>query len=188
MTIRSYCQNIFITILLTALLSGCALRPRSANAIPVQLHRIYLSTENPYNTFTTQLKAMLQSLNVTLVQSPQNAPYTMDITQYEFSQSNATITTTNLATTFTYTLSMQITILNSAGTTLIGPKSLSASRSVVQNASQVYTPGTATLAKQELRRDIISQLYYVLVSGNTRRALTKRNKSPKHTTAKSHVY
>ena len=170
----SIIRLIIVSIMLTAL-TGCAFHPRSAADIPPQLKQVYLDTKNPYSAFTTELKAMLSSLHMTLDKTRNEAPYTIKITRYQFLQSNPSITTTSLAVTFTYSISLHISILNRSGKTILGPRSLSASRSMVQNASQVYTPGTATLAKQELRRDVISQIYFVLASENTRDALDKKH-------------
>ncbi len=176
-------SGLLIIMVLALSLAGCGFRPRSAAAIPAQLHHVYLSTKNPYSAFATQLKAMLRSLKITLAASEHNAPYTIEISHYKFSQNQPHITTTSLAVTFTYSIQLEISILNH-GKIIVGPKSLGASRSIVQNASQVYTPGTATLAKQELRRDLISQIYYFLVSEDTLCGLNKRpnklNQCSKH--------
>jgi len=176
MSMRRHCYHFLIVIVLALSLTGCAFHPRSAADIPPQLHHVFLDTKNPYSAFTTQFKAMLRSLNITLDKTRHLAPYTIKITHYKFSQSNPPITTTSLAVTFTYSISLKISIQSQSGKTIEGPRSLGASRSLVQSASQVYTPGTATLTKQELQRDVISQIYYFLVSEDTRHALDKFNK------------
>jgi len=162
-------------IALSLSLTGCAFRQHKASNIPLPLHHIYLETKNPYSVFTTQFTSMLRSLNITLANTHHTAPYTIKISTYNFSKNTPAITTTTLIVTSTYTLSLNISILDKSGKMIIGPKSLRASQSTVQSASQVYTPGTATLAKQALRRDIISQIYYFLISENTRRALDKNS-------------
>jgi len=174
---------IIIFFMLTAL-TGCGFHPRSAADIPPQLKDIYLNTKNPYSAFTTELKNMLRSLDITLAKTRLDAPYTIKINNYKFLQSNPAITTTSLAVTFTYSITLQISIFNHTGKQILGPKSLGTSRSIVQSPSQVYTPGTSTLIRQELRRDIISQIYFVLASENTRHAL---NNPKKHKT-KHHVH
>ena len=164
-------MRIIIIIALTLSLTACAFHPRNAEDIPLQLKTIYLNTDNPYSEFTTQLKNMLQSLDIKLAKSRFRAPYQIRIKHYKFTQSHPALTTTMLAVTFTYSLRLNLSIYNKAGKSIIGPLKLSTSRTVVQNASQVYTPGTATLAKQELRRDLISRIYYVLISEEVKKAL-----------------
>jgi len=173
MNIRRHLIYILCIVALILSLTGCAFRARSSADIPSQLHHVYLETKNPYSTFSTQFAAMLRALHITLDKTPHMAPYTIKISHYKFLQSNPAITTTSLAVTFTYSLDLSVSILSKSGKIIAGPKSLRAWRSIVQNASQVYTPGTATLAKQELQRDIISQIYYFLVSEDTRHALDK---------------
>jgi len=180
MNIRRQLIRILCVIALILSLAGCGFRKRSADDIPPQLHHVYLDTTNPYSVFTTQFASMLKALNITLDKTHDTAPYTIKISGYKFLQSNPAITTTSLAATFTYSLDLDVSILSRSGKIIAGPKSLAASRSIVQIASQVYTPGTATLAKQELRRDMISQIYYFLISENTRHALQAPTKHHVH--------
>lgn len=164
-------KRILIILVSTLLLTGCGFHPRRANDVPPELHTLYLKSSKPYSPLITQLRSMLASLNIKLVNKQSDAPYTLNVSNIVFSQSNPPITTTTLAVSFSYTMSVSVHIQARDGKQLIPTKSLSAQRSISQNASQVYTPGTATLAKQELRRDIISQIYYVLISNNLRNAL-----------------
>lgn len=162
-------KRILLVLLSLALLSGCGFHPRRAADIPPQLRTLHLDTSQPYSQFITQLKGMLQALNIKLVKQ---APYTLKIISISFTQDDPSITTTALAVTITYTLSVRLRLLSSSGKAIIPDRTLSTSRSISQNTNQVYTPGTATLAKQELRRDLISQLYYLLTANDTRNALS----------------
>ena len=164
-------KKILIFLLGVFLLSGCGFHPRRARDIPPSLHTLYLKTQNPYNPFITQLKALLTSLDIKLVKHHSQAPYTLNVINVVFSQSNPAITTTTLAVSFTYSLNVTIQINDRSGKAVTPLKTLHATRSISQNASQVYTPGTATLVKQELQHDIISQIYYVLVSNNLRKSI-----------------
>jgi len=168
---------IALLLLSLLLLSGCGFQPRQASDVPPQLHTLTLQSSKPYGNLTTQVKAMLRSLDITLVKRHEQSPYTLHIISITFSQSNPPITTTSLATTETYSLTVNIKLTSRSGKMIIPEKMISASRSISQNASQVYTPGAATLAKQELQRDVISKLYYLLTSNNTRKALNKRSSS-----------
>lgn len=161
-----------LIILCFSFLSGCGFRPRQAADVPPELHTLTLKTERPYSGLVTQIKSMLRSLNITLVNQTSQAPYTLNITNINFDHSNPPVTTTSLAVTLTYSMSATVQLVSRNGKILIPARTLSATRSISQNPSQVYTPGTATLAKQELRRDITSKLYYLLTSNNTRRALS----------------
>ena len=166
-----YKKLLWVWVLSVLFLSGCGFHPRRSTDIPPQLRVLYVKTQQPYTPLITQLKAMLKSLNIKLAQRNTEAPYTLNITDIAFSQSNPPITTTTLAISFTYSLNVTASITDRDGKDLIPQKNLHASRYISQNASQVYTPGTATLVRQELNRDIISQIYYLLISNNLRRAL-----------------
>lgn len=156
----------------TLLLSSCGFQPRQASDVPSQLHTLFLQTTKPYSDLITQLTAMLNSLNIKLVKQRSHAPYTLQILRITYTQSNPSITTTTLAVTLTYTLVISVQLISQSGRIIIPNTTLRASRSISQNPSQVYTPGNTTLSKQELRRDVISQLYYLLTANNTRKALS----------------
>jgi len=173
--------KILVMTVISLVLSGCGFHLRSAAKVPAQLHTLYLKTPSPYSPLVTQLKATLKSFGIRLVKNHCKAAYTLNLKKIHFSQSNPAITTTNLAVSFTYSLTVNIQITTANNKAVTPLQTLYATRSISQNPSQVYTPGAATLARQELRRDIISQIYYALISKNTDRKLhslcfTKSNK------------
>lgn len=169
-------KRLIVILLSTLLLSSCGFHPRRAADIPAQLRTLYIQTKMPYSEFITRLKDMLQALDIRLTKYSNQAPYTLEIDSIHFQQSNPAITTTSLAVTITYSLSIKVSLTSKSGKKIISERALSASRSLSQNPSQVYTPGTATLAKQELRRDVISQLFYLLTSNETKNALDHAKK------------
>lgn len=162
---------------LCSVLAACGFHPRRASDVPAPLHTLHLQTRTPYNPLVTETTDMLKALDVKLVSLPTQANYTLRLDKINFHQSIPSITTTSLAVTLTYTLSVEVQLLDAKSHRIVIEKRLSSKRSISQNASQVYTPGTATLVIQALRRDIVSQLYYLLVSNKTRSGLHHESKA-----------
>ena len=142
----------------TLLLAACSFHPRNAADIPPQLRILYLKTQQPYNPLITQLKAMLNSLNIKLAPNRAAAPYTLNIIKISFSQSNPPITTTSLAVSFTYVLSVTITIDDASGRALIPPKNLSARRSIARAYASPSSRYCSSLRGAFARRHLIQAL------------------------------
>jgi outer membrane lipopolysaccharide assembly protein LptE/RlpB len=153
------------------LITSCAFHARNADNIPAALRHLSLSSTRPHDAFTSDLKNLLRSLHVRIENSPKLAPYSLKISHLRFSQSHSAITTTNQPISLSYNLSVSLSLTNAQDHTVILDTTLSAAHSVTQNASQVYTPHTASLIKQDLQRDILSQFYYLLISNHTRKKL-----------------
>lgn len=162
---------ILLVIISSLLISGCGFQPRRASSIPPQLRHLDIQTSKPYSEFITELSELLTSLDIQLSVNKKEAPYTLQVLNINYSQSNPPITTTSLAVTLTYTLSVNVRLIDRQNKNIIRKTLITASRSIAQNPSQVYTPGTATVIKQELRRDVTSKIYYLLIANNTRNAL-----------------
>ena len=164
---------LFIIASLMVTLSGCLLQPRSPNDIPPKLRTLYLDTPNPYSPLSVQLQRLLQSLNVHLTNSAETAPVTLHIMKSEWSDNIQAITYSGNATTYSYTLTTRFELLSRKGKPLIGPTSLRVTRSLIQNANQVYTPNATRLVKREMIRTMVTLIYNQLTSQQTRQMLTK---------------
>jgi len=165
------CYLTFALLILVLLTSACSFQKRSAANIPPPLRTLYVSSSDPYGSLTTEIKTMLRSVNIHLVKHPLESDYILKINSIRFSHSTPVITTTLFVTTVKYYLYVNLSLLKMKRQGTIIQKTLVAFSSVSQDTNQVYTPDVSTLLKNELERDITTQIYYLLISTNTRSAL-----------------
>ena len=164
--------SISVIAALCCLLTACGFSPRSANNLSPDLHLIYIDTPNPDSPFIAQLERTLQSANVRLVNDIDDAPVTLHLTS-QWSYDIPTILNSGYATTYTYTFSTTYQLQTPTGTVITDPKNISVTRSLIQNANQVYTPEATELMKREITRTVVILLYHDLTSQNTRLVLKK---------------
>ncbi len=144
---------------------------RNAAAVPPQLKLIYLDPGNANSRFTTELIHQLKSMQISLAAHPQNAPLILRVYQYSFQHNNPAISTTNVAITYTYTLSLMIEIIDNANQVIVPPHMVSTSRDITVTTNQIFTINSSTLFQQELQMDGINMIYYWLTNDSTRRLL-----------------
>lgn len=162
-----------IGITFSTLIAGCGFHSQTLNDIPPQLRTVYLDSPNPYSQLSVQLRRVLTSLNVHLTKTAQAAPITLRIVDNTMTANVPTILYSGNAISYTYTLVTHIEITKWNGKLIYGPKRLSVSRSLLQNANQVYTPDASILVKRELTRTMVTLIYNQITALNTRKLLNK---------------
>ncbi|OYK79809.1 hypothetical protein CbuD7E6568_07755 [Coxiella burnetii] len=154
-----------LMVIFISSLSACGFKPRSPNDIPPQLRILYLDAPNPYDPLVVQLSRTLRALNVHLTQTREAAPVTLRIGHIGWETVIPTILYSSNATTYSYTLSVDFVVETQDGRTIKGPANLTLTRSLLQNANQVYTPNATRLMKQEMTRTMVTLIYNYLVTG-----------------------
>lgn len=154
-------------------LAGCGFHSQTIQDIPPQLRTIYLDSPNPYSPLTVQLRRTLKSINVHITQTAQAAPVTLRIISNNMTPNIPSIIYSGNATSYSYTLKTTFEIAKRNGEIIFGPKTLHISRSVLQNANQVYTPDATDLLKRELTRSMVTLIYNQITALNTWKALNK---------------
>ncbi len=186
---KKYCQKkiaILAVILIPLLIAGCGFHARSSADVPPELHTLYLQTPNPYSQFSASLSQLLRAVDIQLVKSDQKAPYQLLVTRVHYSHNNPGITSSNTAVQFTFIYSAAVKLVDAKGHSVVPPRGFSASRTLLLNLNQVYTPAAGQLAKNDLERDVISQIYNWLVSRRMHDALLfKSNRKRKRHAVKS---
>lgn len=165
-----------IVIILFCLLSnGCAFHPRSKSEFPKELSTVYFSSEKPYSPLSEQLNELFRSLHVRLAKTKSNARFSIVISNDHFAYSRPDIVNTTLPSNLNFMQSATITVINNNNHSTIGSKSFSTSQSLTLNTNQIYTLNANNLIQYELSRQIVSVIYYWLVSKNTKDALHYAN-------------
>lgn len=169
--------KIFVIAITILLLSGCGFHMRSTHNIPTPLQQLNLEAQNPDGMVAVQLKALLQSLPITL---SKNARYTLQLSKAQTQHSKANISNTTQASTISYTQHIQASIVNTKTQHTLIQKTFSASVSQVLNQNQVITSGTNTIATQDLPHNLVTDIYLWLTTNQVRDALTGKTKHKKH--------
>ncbi len=162
-----------VSIVCYSLLAGCGFRTLSPHDIPPPLRNIYVDTKNPYAPLVVQLKRMLTSLKVRMVNSPQAAPVTLRISDIKTDFSMPPIIYSGNATAYTYSLAVTIELTKKNGSLIYGPNKISISRSLLQNVNQVYVPNADMLMQRDLTRNMVTIIYNRITSRDVQKALHK---------------
>ncbi|HLD84266.1 MAG TPA: hypothetical protein VI844_00685 [Coxiellaceae bacterium] len=152
-------------------LSSCSFEPRSARYFPKELDRVYLSTEKPYSPLATNFNALLRSMHAEVVKKNSDAPYSIIISNDVFSYSRPVMVDSSLPSTLNFSQTATLTIRNNKNDHDVLSKVFSTAQSLTLNANQIYTQNANTLIQQSLNREMISLIYYWLISSHTKDAL-----------------
>lgn len=155
-------------------LTACGFHLRGHEPLPPQLQVLYIESNDPYGQFTKDLKQTLTSLGITLVETAQAAPITLQILGESTNQQQTSQGASGQIATSILTASMAYQLLDSKGRIIQPPQNVSTSRSFTNNANQVLGNTSEQLnLEDDMRRDLINQLLNRLRAQNTKLALER---------------
>lgn len=163
------------TLLLTLLLYGCGFHLRNGHELPAQLQRLYFSADNPDDMVSTELRETLQSLNIKLVDSPDQAPYTLHVSKSSSSHSRANLNNLSRASSISYQQRVSVDIINNKTHQRVISGNFSASVSQLLNQNQIMTANTSSLATQSLPHDLVTHIFIWLTTGKVHDALNPQH-------------
>ena len=150
--------------------SACSFVPRSKNAFPDELNRIHFSPSKPDSALSTQLNALFRSMDVKVVKNNAPAPFSIVVTNDNFSYGRPDIVDSTLPTTISFSQSAHIAIENSKGA-MVAEQPFITTQTITINANQIYTSDANELVRQALNQQMVTLIYYWLISFNTKAAL-----------------
>ncbi len=165
-----YSLGFILIIFIFFICSGCGWGLRNANKIPSPLKVLYLDIQNPDSTLSVNLKTILQSLEITLTKTPEEAPLRLHIFNYLFKHNSPAVVSSNVAITYIFTMSVMVELTDSHGRSITSHP-IQASSSLTVNANQIFTINSATIIQQQLQREISSLIYFWLINQQTQRSL-----------------
>lgn len=153
-------------LIFTALiLTGCGFHLRSDKELPLQLRVLYVHSSDPYGEFTLSLKKTLQQVGVTLVNSPQDAPATLDILQSSLAYPASTAGTSSQATVYVVTYTAILDLIDAKGKKIIANESVSSTTTMIVNAQQpLSSTNQLETTSQQLQRNVIMKIFDILSS------------------------
>lgn len=177
LTITKYKTLLCILCFSCITLIGCGFKLRGQNSLPSALHIIYLKSDSPYSSFTSQLKQVLLSSKIRIVTTASEAPVTLHIMNTQYTHT-APDSGSNEARIFTFNYKVTFAIVSKAGNNLLGPETISVTRNLILNAGQVLSNNNqAAQLQQQMEQDAIWQLFNRLSAKQTFDVLTHANEN-----------
>lgn len=153
-------------------ISGCGFQLRGHCALPQQLRLLYIQSNDPYGSFTKQLKQAFLARNTILTCSASRAPVTLDILSDAITHQTSSISASTQLIQYQLTYTVIYQLLDRFGRVIQPPQMISTTRTYSVNINQMLAGGDAQAQlAQEMRRDVIFQLMTRLCAPNTLRAL-----------------
>lgn len=171
---------IVIAMLLTLVCTSCHWQLRSPNEVPPQLKVLYLDAGSVESHFLVKLKNLLESMHIQKVAHPTLAPFALRVSNYSLVRNNPSVSTTNVAITYIFTLQVTVAILGTDGHIIVPPRQIVATRNITVNVNQIFTINSTNLFQQELQREVINLMYYWLTSESTQRLLVSAQENQAH--------
>lgn len=163
---------LLLTFFITTLSSCGFYSLRSYDVVANKLPNLYVATDSPYDPLINELKQNLRSINVNLATSAKDAPFTLQIINSSFNYATPSIGLINQTQVCKLTYQINFVLRDRADKTILGPQILTTARSITISANQPLSSNDQlTIVKQEMQRDLISQLLNYLNSPQTAQKL-----------------
>lgn len=159
-------KSLLFFLLMSSLIAGCGFMPRSGDELPALFRVMYLDLENPDSSLSAQLKRRLKAAHVQCVNSSSQALTLLHIHNVQWIYNPPPILFSGYAVTYTYTIHVDFSVTTPQGKILLGPKQLTVTRHLTQNANQVYVPEAEPLMKKEMIRTLVNLIYSQLLLKN----------------------
>jgi len=159
--------------LILLLLSSCGFHLRGTAPLPKQLKVLYVTSENqPNSPFMKALRMILKARGVTLVSSPNQAKYTLNIVSTSLTSAQAGVASSQQMRQYNIVLTATYSIQSAKGLDIAGPMSTSSSTTQTMQANELLT-NTAQLntTREQLQQDVITMMFYRLSAKSTLQAL-----------------
>lgn len=148
-------------------LTGCGFQLRGQEGFPACLQVLYLQTENTYDPLETtlhqKLRQIMRSSGVQLVETMRQAPVTLQLSRPIQTINSNVIGPSSQTRIYTVHYSVSVTLMDSHGKILTGPRLLQTSRSLTLSANQLLESNNQLdILTQEMEQEILNQLYQVL--------------------------
>jgi LPS-assembly lipoprotein len=148
-------------------LTACGFHLRGQTALPPLLRVLYLKNEAPFSSFITQLKQVLISSHLRIVDSPDQAPISLHIISTIFSH-NEPIAGSNEARVYAFNYIVVFALEDNKGQNLAPPETVNIARTLILNPGQVLSNNNQSIQlQQQMEQDAIGQIFNRLNSRHT---------------------
>jgi LPS-assembly lipoprotein len=172
-------KKIIVSLLIAFSLSACGWHIRGAVELPKQLSNLYISATDSKGALITDLRQLLKTNRVTLVDKAADANYSLNILEETKDRRTAGVGGDEVTSAYEITLkaNYEIRLQNNNKTTkgtAISVRNFNYNTAAINSATQ-----EELLLDQEMRRDLAQQILRRLSSVVANPPSEKPNKSPK---------
>ncbi len=178
-------KHVFYFVLVCTL-AGCGFHLRGEVSLPPELHTFYLTGSSPYSSLITQMRRVLRSSDITLVDSQEKAPVTLFIQNDHLSWSQTTIGSSGSLRDYSVAYSVTYALLDPAGNVLVGPLSVSSSETITALGNELLdNSNKLKQAQRNLEQGVITKMIFQISSKNTVQKLSDAAKRHTQTQKKT---
>lgn len=171
---KNHIKYFFTFLSIVLMLSACSFQFRGQNTLPQSLRTLYLQSNNPYGSLESTLRQTLHSSGVTLVNTAQSAPVTLQISNPIQTNNGATVGPSSGTRVYTLSYQVTFTLSNTQNKIFVGPRTLTAIRNLTLSPNQLpQSNNQVDILNREMERDIVNQLYNMLRSEQVIQALSR---------------
>ena len=157
--IFAFTRNIFVALLLTALVTGCGWQLRGKGMLPEGLETLHVVSRDPQGELAVDLSRALASAGVTITDSAANSDLILSILRERSMVRVATVNEQARISEQELTEQAEFTVINRAGEVVMPRSVVSVERIFEYDENNVLaTQDERELIRREMRRDLVSQI------------------------------
>ena len=154
------------------LLSSCGFHLRSDQSLPTPLRVLYVNSDDPYGTFTANLKKSLQAVGVYLTKTPNESAYILQVSQTNLGLTTTSAGNSNQATIYTGNYSVQISLMNNKQKVLVPTQIVKSTTTFIVNPQQTLSSTNQNdLIAKQLQYETINKIFAILTSEQIQKAV-----------------
>jgi len=148
-----------LAIAAALLLQGCGWHLRGAQPLPQELQSLHLQTVSENSAFTRSLKRSLKAMDVSLIESATDAPYSLKVSNITNTSRTLSVTSSARVAEYEITSSLTYSVSNIEGEQVVVPTLLSTEKTYLYNRNNATSAfEEKALLHKEMERDLIQQL------------------------------
>lgn len=151
--------NVVIIVLLASILAGCGFHLRGPITLPPSYQTVFIQSDQPYNDLALQLRQALYEAGAKTMPTPDNAQLDIVIINENQTAFISSIASNSQISVSTVKYSVQFKVTDANNQVLLGPRTVTTSRTYSQNTNQLLSvTNNLNILQHYMRADIVRQI------------------------------
>ncbi len=164
--------QLLLSCLMMLCTAGCGFHPAGAAPLAPSLHRLYISTSDPYSNLVKYLEQTLAMSHVQVVSTASDADATLNILKDVNSQVLLSVGSSQQTRQYNLITTVEFEVRDKAGRVVMPDDTITESRTITIQSSEILgTSNEASLFYQLMRRSIAQVIIRKLASPTATAAL-----------------
>lgn len=148
-----------LIITLAIIISACGFHLRGREPLPESLQTIYIQTNQPYSSFTRELRQTLRAMGITIAQDIKTAPLILQVLSSNLDQQITSIGAGGQTTTYALTYTVSYQLLDRNGVTVLPIQTATTQRDHSATTNQLLGDmNTQNTLTNDMQREVIYQI------------------------------